>query len=435
MGIFKPRVQDAVRLVERIPESVPKAKFKIPFDLLSDVALSIQATVFHIQNLELQGIITDNTTERLQELKEEILEVKQYAAGASVETSPEPSLDPIPTFRQEVGLQHLVVMEVLDVLLAALNGTRQDIEKIPTTPPPVQQVHEECKLISAALTKLAAKEFKVDYPRIKKEGLENLAATNAKLLSIESKVMLMQAGINRLLQQKPPSVDLKPLEKTLSKISVEVKKVGETSDEVLGYSKVTFGGNIRLLIKDKKPRLIRYEGKGLGGVASYLKGLEEQNWHVQELLSLIEVSDEGEVAETWHGKALDGVPQLILKYAIQPTNGRRGKANYKVTIPHYSGAKIKAPPIPYIMKGNYYAIITLVDGTKCTTYCESQQEAGRFVNAALKLIPKNFHKRPLDYTIGVRTTVSRKRIKLVCRGAVYLAQGAKSPSAAWMVDF
>lgn len=438
--LFKPKIQDARRAAETVPKAGAKLA-GLPWELLADALLSIQMSIFQKANWEQWEYNQEQNLEAHKATKEDTNytrmdtgHIKYQCDNILTELTTAGALAE-PTFRSETERSFGEADEKLDNIFNLLSLAAGKIEEIPTEPPPPPPPDEACMAMARAMEALSKKQFKVDYLLIKKMVTEAIQPTLAKVNQIDSRTITIESDVKKLGKNGNDSVDLKPVHERLIKLSTDIKEVKKDTAEVKEAFKAPVKGSVRLWVKDKKPKLVPYEGKGIAGIASFLNAIENQNFHIQELMSLLEVGEDSAVPETWHGKALDAVPQLILKYAIQPTNGNRGKANYKVTIPHYAGVKLKTAPIPVIFKGNYYAIITLKDGTKCTTYCQSFADTGKFINSALKLIPKEWHKKPLDFTQGVRSNVQRKRLKLVCRGAVFLSQGSKSPAPDWTVDF
>jgi hypothetical protein len=136
--------------------------------------------------------------------------------------------------------------------------------------------------------------------------------------------------------------------------------------------------------------------------------------------------------EWWEVRPGSNRPQLLLLFSPEGSN----RANYQITIPHWSGEKPspKNPPIKDYKKGSLMAVMHLADTSKLIVNAQSRSEAARVISKLSGGI--SYVRR-----VGSRTNYTElegsgiREQTMNCRYAVYYPQGQKSKTPEWSVKF
>lgn len=133
--------------------------------------------------------------------------------------------------------------------------------------------------------------------------------------------------------------------------------------------------------------------------------------------------------EGWNLRPENKRPQLIVQLATV-VEGKIGRADRQITIPHYSGGR-QVPPISYT-SGNHYGMLVLKDNSKVRVYAASQGQAEGICNQIKGMISGTYSQGSYVVTGTIQGDIQRH--ELVAMGAVFYGadhEPGKSPE--WVV--
>ena len=142
------------------------------------------------------------------------------------------------------------------------------------------------------------------------------------------------------------------------------------------------------------------------------------------------------VPEWWAMRTGSDRPQLIITFGELKPDGKKGKPEYSISIPHYNGPpKLTHSPIPNYQKGQKQGILTLGDNSKVIVNAVNEDEAERVLNAARKIINPKYLKNS-HIKIGDRKGQKLKQVKVGAVAAKFFRHGqANATNPDWKSYF